>query len=421
MNGYKEIKEDVQIWKFCFYGFFKNLKFFEPYLIIYLISMKLNLFQIGILFSMREGITYIFEVPSGIIADHYGKKRELLMCFVFYIISFVFLFLGINLICLSIGMIFFGLGEAFRSGTHKAMILSYLEHKGWFEHKGYVYGRTRSYSLLGSSISSFLSILLVLNLPALKWIFLISILPYILDFILIMSYPEFLDERKHTEKNIKTFYKTSVKHLKSIACNQIIRKIMLSAAFYDGVFKTIKDYIQPILQSLILAAGAGSIMSLEANQSLKVYLGIIYSIFYIFSSIVSKNIYRLTTRLNARFVFEKMFGLMGFLLIIISFSIYQEHLFLAISIYFILYLMMNARRAVFVDISSDYMDKSQRVTVLSIESQIRSILMVIMAPTFGWIADKFSISVLFLGIGVVLLLISRLFKIIPKRVSASEK
>jgi len=27
-------------------------------------------------------------------------------------------------------MIFFGLGEAFRSGTHKAMIYGYLEEKG---------------------------------------------------------------------------------------------------------------------------------------------------------------------------------------------------------------------------------------------------------------------------------------------------
>jgi MFS family permease len=214
MSEYTNIKKDVQIWKFCFYGFFKNLKFFEPYLLIYLLGMKLSLFQIGLLFAVREGVTYFFEVPSGIIADHYGKKKELLLCFIFYIVSFVFFFWSANLFILLLAMIFFGLGEAFRSGTHKAMILSYLEHKGWFEYKGFVYGRTRSYSLLGSSISAFISIIFVLNLPAMRWIFLVCIVPYVIDFILIASYPDYLDEKKDTERSLKAFYHASIAHLK---------------------------------------------------------------------------------------------------------------------------------------------------------------------------------------------------------------
>ena len=155
---YKRIKRDLLIWKFGFYGLFKNLQFFEPYLLIYLLSMKLCLFQIGLLYSIREIITYIFEIPSGILADHYGKKTELLICFIWYIISFIFFFLGMNFYIISVAMVFYGLGEAFRSGTHKSMIYSYLEQKGWFEHKTFVYGRTRSFSLIGSSISAFISI-----------------------------------------------------------------------------------------------------------------------------------------------------------------------------------------------------------------------------------------------------------------------
>ena len=90
----KHIKKDALIRKFCFYGLFKNLKFFEPFLIIYLLSMDLSLFSIGILYSIREITNYIFEVPSGLFADHYGKKTELMICFVMYIISFVFFFIG---------------------------------------------------------------------------------------------------------------------------------------------------------------------------------------------------------------------------------------------------------------------------------------------------------------------------------------
>lgn len=113
---YLDIKKDRLIWKFCFYGFFKNLKFFEPYLFIYLLSKGLDFFHIGLLYSIREAFKYIFEVPSGIIADNYGKRNELLVCFIFYIFSFVLFFLGNGFILISIGMAFFGLGEAFRSG-----------------------------------------------------------------------------------------------------------------------------------------------------------------------------------------------------------------------------------------------------------------------------------------------------------------
>ncbi len=69
----KEICKDLQIKKFCMYGFFKNLKFFEPYLIIFLISHQITLLQVGILIAIREVVVNLFEIPSGIIADFLGR------------------------------------------------------------------------------------------------------------------------------------------------------------------------------------------------------------------------------------------------------------------------------------------------------------------------------------------------------------
>ncbi len=409
MTIYEEINQDRQIWKFRFYGFFKNLKFFEPYLLIYLIGMGLSLFQVGLLYAIRESITYMFEVPSGIIADHYGKKKELLMCFAFYIVSFVFFFIGNSFFILGVGMVFFGLGEAFRSGTHKAMILGYLDHKNWFEHKGYVYGRTRSFSLLGSSVSAFVSILLVLNLPALRWLFLVCIIPYILDFILIASYPAYLDEKRDTEQTLSAFYRESIKQLKSVKDNKILKKVLLSSASYDGSFKAIKDYIQPILSALLLTVGSGRLFGLTADDSLKIYLGVIYGIFYIFSSVASKNVYKLSNRFSGSKVFHYSFDLLGISLLFLSFAIQNTFVFVAIFIFFIIYIMKDARRPVFVDVCSDHMSKNQRATVLSIESQIRALLMVILAPTLGFIADTFSIQTMFLCLALLLLLVNRFF------------
>ncbi len=219
--------------------------------------------------------------------------------------------------------------------------MGYLEHKGWFEHKGYVYGRTRSYSLLGSSISAFISIILVLNLPALRWLFIVCIIPYLIDFLLIASYPAYLDEKRDTDRTLKAFYSESIKQLKNVGQNKTLQKVLVSSATYDGVFKAIKDYIQPILNTLLLAAGIGAFMSLDGDQSLKVYLGIIYGVFYIFSSFASKNVYKLTKKLSSHRVFEVFFDVMGLLLLLLSFAL--RHAYMWIAIFYLLCYLFNER------------------------------------------------------------------------------
>ncbi len=414
MNVYEEIKKDNQIKKFCLYGLLKNLQFFEPYLLLYLISLGYDLFHIGILFAIRGAATYLFEVPSAIFADYYGKKSELMICFLFYIAAFVLFFSAANHLIIALAMAFYGLGEAFRSGTHKAMILSYLEQQGWYQQRGFVYGWTRSFSLLGSSLSAFLSIIFALKFPVLKWLFVISTAPYLLDFMLIASYPTSLNEKRAKVFNFRHFMALTKIQLKVIAQNISIRKIVASGASYHAVFKTIKDYIQPILSTMLIISGVGLIIGLNQNESLKIYLGIIYGIFYIFSSVVSKNIYRVSNKYGDNKVFYRLYDLMAILLLILAFTIKHNLLLLTVLLYFVLYLIQDARRPVFVEVLSSHMKKTQRVTVLSIESQVRALLIIIFGPLFGYIAEIFSLSGLFLTIGITLLMANRFWELKPQ-------
>jgi len=59
----------------------------------------------------------------------------------------------------------------------------------------------------------------------------------------------------------------------------------------------------------------------------------------------------------------------------------------------------------------DIMRKTERVTVLSVESQTRSLFMIILAPVFGYIADGFGIATLFFVIGFSLLILSRFLRV----------
>jgi len=409
---YELIKKNNQIKKFCLYGFLKNLKFFEPYLYIYLIQVvHLNLFQIGTLFSIRGIIIYLFEVPSGIFADQYGKKTELMICFIFYIASFFFFFLGGSYFIVAVAMVLFGLGEAFRSGTHKAMIYSYLEQKGWFKHKTFVYGRTRSFSLIGSSLSAFASIILIIKLPKMQSIFLFSIIPYILDFLLIWSYPDTLNEPVETTISIKKFFAYSIEQLKNIFANRPLRKVVISSSLFDAIFKVLKDYVQPILKDIILVSGIYVVASMEAATQLKIILGIIYGVIYIFSSWVSRNVYRLNLKYNSDKLMDISFDILGIIFFIMFFAVKIKVMFVIILLYFFLYLLHDGRRPLVVDVFGGYMKKNERATVLSIDSQLSSLFMIALAPLFGYIADRFSIATLFFVIGLSILILNRFLRV----------
>ncbi|MBN2858386.1 MAG: MFS transporter [Candidatus Delongbacteria bacterium] len=414
-ENYKEIVKDRQIWKFCAYGFLRDLKFFEPFLIIFLMQSGLNLFQIGLLYSVRETMSFVFEIPSGIIADNYGKKRELTWCFSFYIISFILFFFGLNFWMYALAMAFFGLGEAFRSGTHKAMIYSYLEQKGWFGQKNFVYGRTRSFSMIGSAVSSLLSIVFLFQIDALKALFLISVIPYIAEIILILSYPDSLDEIKKTKFSFREFFKISVSEFKRVVRDSAILKTITSSSIFDAIFGSIKDYIQPILAGLLTAFTFKTFIDLDEKMTLKISLALVYTAIYIISAAASRNVYRLNKKRTSSLLMKSTMSILGFTCFVIAASVKLDLVVLVVLSFFFLFVLKNLRRPIFVDVIGDLMGKDQRATVLSVENQMTGIFTIVLAPLFGYIADNFSFSVLFIFIGVSVFMIN-LFVKVPETV-----
>ena len=406
------IKNDSQIWKFCFYGFFKNFKFFEPYLLIIFIAWGMDLFQIGILITIQEILTYTLELPSGIVADKYGKKMVLLLCFIFYIISFIFYFFGEgpNFTILITASMFFGLGEAFRTGTHKAMELAWMDKNGYLDYKTFIYGRTRSYSLLGSTISSLISIIFILSIPANKWIFLITIIPYIIDFILIASYPSYMNEHEtHKGNNFKEFM-DGFKGLKIVFTNRKLSRAISSSTVFNAVYKMLKDYIQVIIQLFIVVIIASYITNptdIQIDNFTAVILGILYAVFNLVSSFASKNSYKITNKTNnPKKATDLIFDSFSVLLLLVGLFIWLEIPIIVIFLYLAIYVVYNLRRPIVVDYLGGLIEKDQRATILSVDSLIKSILIFIFAPIFGFIA-QISITWLFIGLAIVLLVLNR--------------
>ncbi|MDD3682013.1 MAG: MFS transporter, partial [Mesotoga sp.] len=282
-----QIKRDSQFYRFAAYGFLKNLRFFDPFLILFFREMGLSFLQIGTLISVREVATNFLELPTGIIADLYGRRLSMVLSMVSYLSSFMVFYFFPSFYVYMIAMIAFAFGEAFRTGTHKAMILEYLRINEMTDMKVHYYGATRAVSQLGSAINALIAAFLVFYSGSYKIVFLASVLPYAANLVNLMLYPKELDgELRSGEK------RETMKAFLGIFRNGDALKGVLNSSLYDAFFKVIKEYLQPILKALAL--GLPIMIAFSAEQRTSVIVGIDYFVIYIATSYASKNAGRLS-------------------------------------------------------------------------------------------------------------------------------
>ena len=189
--------------RFSLYGFLKNLRLFEAFLVLALRERGLSFLDIGGLIAVRAVATNVLEIPSGALADALGRRRCMVASMVAYIGAYLLLGLAGHYAWLALGMALFGVGDAFRSGTHKALIYTWLRAQGRAAERTRVYGFTRSWSKVGSAVSSLVAGGLVFFTGSYQSVFLLSVVPAALNLVNLATYPAWLDgERAGTARNL---------------------------------------------------------------------------------------------------------------------------------------------------------------------------------------------------------------------------
>ncbi len=405
-NDINDIQKDLMYYKFSLYGFLKNLRFFDPFIILFFREMGMSFLNIGVLFSIREIATNILEIPTGVIADAYGRRKSMIASFSSYLISFAIFYFFPNFFLYAIAMVFFASGEAFRSGTHKAMILEYLRIKGMENIKVKYYGHTRSASQFGSAISSLIAIAIVFHADSYKPVFLISMIPYALDLMLMLTYPKYLDgelektEGKLTER-MKIRFSTTLHNFKGMFTNKNALISLFNSSVFDGFFKSSKDYLQPILKSQALALPV--LLSLANKQRVSIIVGMVYFVLYFLTSIASRNASVFVKKMKSiTFAINITYITGGILLLIAGLATHKQIYWISSLSFILLYIIQNIRRPMNVAYISDNISHKTMASGLSVESQLKTILMAILAPIIGYLADTF-------GVGIALTIVSIIF------------
>lgn len=313
-------------------------------------------------------------------------------------------------------MLLFALGEAFRTGTHKAMIMEYLRRNNQLEYKVHYYGHTRSWSQKGSAVSSLIAGVIVFTTSSYHAVFLFSVIPYILELFLMMSYPGYLDYSDDGDEGkelpLKEKAAASVKGLVSVLTNAESRKALINSSIFEGVFKSLKDYIQPLLKSFIVAIPLFTAYS--EKKRLAVLTAVVYFVLYMLTSFASKYSGKTVSLfsshekgLNVTYLTAAVIGL-G-----IGGSIWLGSYIPAVVLFIAYYVLQNFRRPVMTGYLSGKIPPAAMATGLSSESQGKTLFTAVIAPAAGFFADKFGLGSALIILALLLIVVYPFFKFKP--------
>jgi MFS family permease len=391
----KVFSRDLLFYRFCAYGFLKNLRFFEPFMVLFFREMGFSFLQIGTLFGIREAATWLLELPTGFVADAFGRRASMVASMLAYLSSFMVFHLFPVFWVYALAMILFGAGEAFRTGTHKAIILEHLRIKGIADIRVDYYGATRGASQLGSAVNALLAAALVFTTGSYRFIFLAAMAPYIVNLVNLATYPKSLDGHLEGEHHRVRIRETFRHFRMSLTRGPAVRGV-LNSAVYDGFFRASKEYLQPILKTL--AVSLPVFAALSGDRRTAIAVGVVYFFIYLGTSWASHNAGRFSRSVRSQaFAVNLTFAAGGCTLALAGLFAWISLPVLSVLFFLLFFGLQNLRRPMLVAWVSEKISHRAMASGLSAESQAKSLVAAAVAPLLGLLADK-------VGVGMALVI-----------------
>ena len=292
-------------------------------------------------------------------------------------------------------MILYGVGDTFRTGTHKAMIFEWLRLHDRTDEKTHVYGITRSWSQIGSAVSGLIAAAFVLMSGNYQYVFYFSIIPYLLNLINFAGYPAALDGDHEKATTISETFSRLVTSLRRAIGQPRLRRLMLESVCWEGYFAAVKDYLQPLLKSLALVglaslfADGSEFWSNEARKT-ALLIGPVYAGLFFLSAWASRQSNPLVVRSGGADKATRRLWFVTLLLYVTLFvlGIANRSGWIVIA-FVLLHGMKNVWRPILISRFDEASESHEGATILSIESQSQRAGTFLMAPLLGWVVDYY--------------------------------
>jgi len=339
-----------------------------PVFVLFYQDNGMNMQQIFMLKSIYSAGIVAMEIPSGYLADVWGRKKTLLLGALlgaagFAIYSFAYGFRGF-----AVAELILGVGYSFISGSDSAMLYDTLKASG--QEKDYIRqeGRITSAGNFAEAFAGICGGLLAT----------ISFrMPFYFQFaVASMAIPAafLLEEPKVQTNGIAVGFKAILQTVQKTFTHTELRSALLLSSFTGTASLTFAWFVQPYFQQAGLPVSLFGLMWTLLNLSVGVFSFLSYKV-------------------------ENSFGQRKSLLFIV-FGLSLGYLFASweismagIAILFFFYAMRGIAHPILKDYINRYTGSEVRATILSLRDFVIRIIFAVIGPVLGYFTDKFSLRI----------------------------
>lgn len=385
-----------QINKIYLASFLKNQTYFVPIIVLFFQNLGLNYSQIFWVFTAGSIFSFIIEIPTGIFADLYGKRRSIILSKFFIFVAFVVFGLAFNFWTLLLANLIYELGKSFRSGTETAYVYNYLA-----ENKGnpiytYVKANQKFYARISESIGTALGGYIAYKF-GFNIVFYAAAVPAFVNFLQTLTWEKL---RESYENQIKPTIKSDIifakDSIKEIFNKPEIRTIVFNIALFSSAFAALEKFVQPYMKGVDIPLQ---------------YFGLIYSGFLLLVAFLARYAAKLEEQFGGVRIMNYI-SLIAFAPMIILGLGHSSYW--GVAIFFFVMLVQNIRSPIANSLFHDNISSANRATMGSLLQLFQSSGKLLILPAIGYVTDAYSMFTSIMILAIVVLINGILFWI-PKK------
>lgn len=377
------------IWKAYIFNFLTGLHFIGGVLIPFFMDWGgISFFQITILQSWFVLWVFLLELPTGTIADYFGRKTSLVMSTLVWIVGILVYTSRPDFLIFLLAEFILALGTALSSGANEALVYDSLKEAGQEKNSKKIFGRFESFNMMGimiaTPIGSIVAVMFGLN-----YVFLLMIVPFSIAFLVALT----LKEPK-TEKRVESlhYFRALIGGVKYFYSHKVLRILAM-----DGIVIAILAFLLIWIYQVLLK---------QLGVSL-IYFGVIHALISGAQIIVMNNFEKLEKlfRSKGRYLFFSAF-ISGLAFICLGIN---SNVVIAIIAMLIIAGFGLSRFVLVSSYMQKHIESHNRATVVSAASMIRRFGLAIVYPIVG-LSVEWSLNYTLIILGIIIVG----FSLIPK-------
>ena len=386
--------------KLNLFNFFFSLVFLSPVIVFFYQSRGLDLSQIFILESILIVVSLLLEVPTGIIADRFGRKVAIVLGGLFFLCEPVIFIFARGFWPFALSAALYGVGTALISGCIEAMIYEVLKNKKQTHEMTRVMGNWGAAGLLGAAIAPIVGSFIARNLTFNSYLLLIymTIAAGMVGWLLSLTLQEYRVGRSGNELRAKHIFSTTIAALKN---ESSLRNLLIFEIITNPLIFVVVYLAQPYFMS--------------AHVKVSIF-GLIFTVGLLLDALLRKYVYWLRKRLG---LWETLFLsllLPGLLYIALAYIIHPIYM---VVLFVILRGVIGLRLPLLAEYKNNLITDINRSTVLSAIAMFVGAYEAVAIFALGVLAN-WNISFVFKLLGLVVTVGAVLFAVVIKKKTHSQ-